>query len=49
MPCDCQQPCDCERSWGWADIKAALPTMFILIFTIFVAVVVVPLVFKVDV
>ena len=48
MPCDCQQPCDCERSWGWADIQAALPTMFILLFTIFVAIVVVPHVFKVE-
>ena len=42
-------PCDCERSWGWADIQAALPTMFILLFTIFVTAVVVPHVFKVDI
>ena len=49
MPCDCQQPCDCERSWGWADVKAALPSMIILLFTIFIAAVVIPHVFKVDI
>ena len=49
MPCDCQQPCDCERSWGWADVKAALPSMIILLFTIFIAAVVIPHVFKVNI
>ena len=49
MPCDCQQPCDCERSWGGADVKAALPSMIILLFTIFIAAVVIPHVFKVNI